>query len=251
MFKNNSDNTWEHYGSKDPYYGVCTDDKYISSKINPNTRKEFFKSGENHVNNIIDTINKYIDPTFSPKSVLDFGCGVGRLLIPFSYIAEHVTGVDISKSYLMECRRNCDIDSITNFSLCQSDDTLSEISGKYDLVHSHIVFQHIPVHRGEIIFSKLVELLNEGGIGVLHFNYHRNVSFMIRIGHWIRKYIPLANKAVNIIYKKPLNSPLMQMNKYNLNKLFFILQSMDIQSTHIQLTDSSGQLGAILYFQKK
>jgi 2-polyprenyl-3-methyl-5-hydroxy-6-metoxy-1,4-benzoquinol methylase len=250
MFKNSSDNTWEHYGSKDPYYGVCTNDKFMSPNLNPSAREEFFESGVTHINNVMGTIKKYIDPAFSPKSALDFGCGVGRLLIPFSHIAENITGVDVSESYLKECKRNCEANSITNFTLCQSDDSLSAISGKYDLIHSHIVFQHIPVQRGEAIFSKLIEHLSEGGVGALHFNYHRNVSPQMRIGHWIRKYIPLANRIVNLISKKPHNSPLMQMNRYNLNKLFFIMQKMGIQNTYTQTTDSSGQLGIILYFQK-
>jgi len=250
MFKNNSDNTWEHYGSKDPYYGVCTDDKFMSPNLDSGARLEFFESGVKHVNNTIDTIKKYLDPDFSPKSALDFGCGVGRLLIPFSRIAEHVTGVDVSKSYLAECKKNCEANSITNFVLCQSDDDLSALSGKYDLIHSHIVFQHIPVPRGEAIFSRLIEHLNEGGVGALHFNYHRSVSSKMRVGHWIRKYIPLANKVVNLFSKKPFSSPLMQMNRYNMNNLFIILQKMDIHNTYIQMTDSSGQLGVILYFQK-
>jgi SAM-dependent methyltransferase len=223
----------------------------MSPNLNPTARIDFFKSGENHVDGVMNTIKKYIDPTFSPKTALDFGCGVGRLLIPFSRVAEHVTGVDVSESYLEECKKNCKAESISNFSLCKSDDSLSEISGKYDLIHSHIVFQHIAVQRGETIFSKLIEHLAEGGVGALHFNYHRNVSPQVRIGHWIRKYIPLANKAVNIISKKPLNSPLMQMNRYNLNKLFLIMQEKNIQNTYIQMTDSSGQLGVILYFQKQ
>ncbi len=147
MLKNDSDSTWEHYGSHDPYYGVLTCDKYKTPNFDTSTRIEFFESGVTHITTAANTIKRHIDSNFSPKTALDFGCGVGRLLIPRARIANHVVGLDVSNSYLAECRKNCKINSITNFELYKSDDSLSSISGKYDLIHSHMVFQHISVKR--------------------------------------------------------------------------------------------------------
>jgi hypothetical protein len=37
------------------------------------------------------------------------------------------------------------------------------LKGKYDFIHSYIVFQHIPVERGKRIFEKLLAHLETGG----------------------------------------------------------------------------------------
>ena len=53
----------------------------------------------------------------------------------------------------------------------ESDDDLSKVTGTFDLIHSFIVLQHIATSRGEKIFRRMLSLLNEGGIGFLHFTY--------------------------------------------------------------------------------
>ncbi len=81
---------------------------------------------------------------------LDFGCGVGRLVIPLSKIAESVTGVDVSESMLNEAISNCDNQNVNNANFIKADDNLSMLSGKYDFIHSYIVFQHIPTKRAAL-----------------------------------------------------------------------------------------------------
>ena len=61
------------------------------------------------------------------KSSLDFGCGVGRLIIPFARVFEHVTGVDISPAMLEIAQRNCLEQGIHNVEFVRSDDELSRV----------------------------------------------------------------------------------------------------------------------------
>ena len=91
-----TDSAWEQWGRLDPYFGVLTHSKFRRESLTSESRKEFFDSGAAHVEYVMRMIRLHIDPAFSPKSVLDFGCGVGRTLIPFAQGAERVMGLDVS-----------------------------------------------------------------------------------------------------------------------------------------------------------
>src|SRR6202023_788221 len=77
--------------------------------------------------------------------------------------------------------------------------SLPELSGKYDLVVSTIVFQHIPVREGERLFTALVEGLRPGGFG--------SIAVTLGPGHpaaralrWARKSVPMAPNIVNVLF---------------------------------------------------
>jgi SAM-dependent methyltransferase len=263
----NSDVEWEKWGKNDPYFGVITKEKFRSHNLSDESLKEFFDSGKGHIRNIIDVSKRFIDHDFSPRKVFDFGCGVGRLLIGFSEIADQVVGLDVSESMLTEALINCNRYSINNVSLIKSDDTLSVLKGNFDFIHSFIVFQHIPVDRGVHIFRNLLDHLEDGGICAIQFIYshstlgksfrlpvieHSNGKLFKNLKSQVRRVIKIVNNTVST--RKNLNlsigDPEMQMNLYNLDELFQILQSHDITNIHIEFTDHDGVLGVFLYFQK-
>src|SRR5258708_37829538 len=83
-----TDVAWEEWGRRDPYFGVITDPKFRRGGLNEDAKREFFGDGETLVKYLFATIQRHIDPQFAPKNILDFGCGVGRLLVPFARLAE-------------------------------------------------------------------------------------------------------------------------------------------------------------------
>ena len=109
--------------------------------------------------------SEHVDAALSPQRILDFGCGVGRVVIPFAQIAADVVGMDVSPSMLAEARSNCTAGGTTNVTLLRSDDILSTVEGTFDLVHSCIVLQHIEVPRGTALFAQLVRRIRPGGVG--------------------------------------------------------------------------------------
>src|ERR1700681_1933935 len=131
-----TDSAWEEWGRRDPYFGVITNPKFRRSEMNEDAKREFFESGGTHAQYVLATIRKHINPEFAPLKVLDFGCGVGRLLVPFARIAEDVVGLDVSPSMLEEARRNCDERHLRNVRLLQCDDYLSTVTDTFDLIHS-------------------------------------------------------------------------------------------------------------------
>ncbi len=246
-----TDAQWENWGRKDPYFGVLTYDKFRSHNLTDETKTEFFESGRVHIRRILAICRRHLDQDFSPKRALDFGCGAGRIIIPLAEIAEHVVGMDVSDSMLKEARKNCNEYSAKNVSLLKSDDKLSSLNRSFDFIHSTIVFQHIPVKRGRRIFIKLLKHLEEGGVCVIQFVYSKAI---FEKSHGAP---PAALSAQNLltivkrfIRRLVRRDPEMQMNPYNVNELFYFIQSEGVRDIHVELTDLGGVLSLFLFFQK-
>src|SRR3954469_2750547 len=192
---NNSDKDWERFGRTDPYFAVLTAPEF-HGRLSEAERARFFESGEAHIERVLSIIRDRLDPSFQPKSALDFGCGVGRLVLPLARRCARVTGVDVSTSMLAEARRNCEEAGATNVSLVESDDEISKISDSYDFVHTYIVLQHIPVERGEKLVRQLAKKLAAGGVGMFQVPYTGGrASVPGRLIYWLRLNVPGA-KAV-------------------------------------------------------
>lgn len=252
----NTDVEWEKWGQRDPYFGVLRDEKYRSRNLTDESRSEFFESGRAHAAWVLEICRRHFDKGFTPKRALDLGCGVGRVLIPLAQVAEHAVGLDVSRSMLEEARKNCGEHSVSNVSLLESDDDLSCLDGYYDFIHSSITFQHIPVGRGRKIFSKLLDHLDDRGMGAIQVTYAK-MKFASKFGvppaespmkRALRATAQMVRKAKRNVH--PGGDPESQMNAYNLNELLFLIQSTGIHDVHVEFTDHGGELGIFLYFRK-
>jgi len=239
-----TDSAWEEWGRCDPYFAVVTDPRFRRAAITEEAKREFFETGRTHIEFIVRTIHRYVDATFAPNAALDFGCGVGRILIPLARIAAQVVGSDVSPTMLQEARRNCDEHQLTNVSLLSSDDALSSLKQTFDLIHSFIVFQHIPRERGRTIFRNLLTRLNPGGIAAVHFSYSKSDYAPT---HGIAP-ATASSGAAPLAPDSLATDPEMQMNPYNVNELLFLMQEAGVQRFHVEFTDHGGELGILLFF---
>jgi SAM-dependent methyltransferase len=242
-----TDVAWEEWGRRDPYFGVITDAKFRQSDMDERAKQEFFESGESHAHGVLTTIRRHLDPGFAPRTVLDFGCGVGRLLIPFAKMIGEVVGLDVSPSMLQEARRNCDQHGLTNVRLLESDDSLSTLTGSFDLIHSCIVFQHIPAERGREIFSKLLQHLCPGGVGAIQLTYSKaRFASTHGLAPAPSAIVPSPDTTPQLIAADA--DPEIQMNPYNINEIFFLMQRRGVQQFHVEFSDHGGELGVFLFF---
>ncbi len=249
MLNRDSDREWEKFGRLDPYYGVFTDDKYRRTNLTEQTKQEFFESGREHVAHVLETIREKVDSRFSIRSALDFGCGVGRITIPLAGFARSIVGVDVSESMLIEARRNCSSSGVTNAAFARSDDRLSLVPGRYNFIHSSVVFQHIPVRRGAKIFAGLLDRLEDGGIGVVHFTYAKSGGWR-KVASFVKRYVPFASGVASMVKGKDFCAPVLQMNSYDLNNILSMVQGAGIPEFHAEFTCHGGELGVNVYFQK-
>lgn len=251
LLTNNSDRDWERFGQTDPYFAVLSDPEY-HGRLSAEARAAFFRSGEVHVERLLAIIRSRLDQAFRPQRALDFGCGVGRILIPLAGRCREVTGVDVSAAMLAEARRNCDAAGAPHVRLVSSDDDLSAVDGEFDLVHSYIVLQHVPVARGERIVRALASRLAAGGVGIFHVTYARAAaaSLLSRLLYWARTRVPGAHWALNLALGRAPQAPLMQNNLYSVTRLLDILWHHGCEEVHVQFTDHQGNRGVLLFARR-
>jgi 2-polyprenyl-3-methyl-5-hydroxy-6-metoxy-1,4-benzoquinol methylase len=89
---NNTDSMWEKWGESNPYHAVLTTGDFHGEKLSQ-TKDAFFETGRAHIGRVMRDIEQRFGA--GPRhSVLDFGCGVGRLLLPLSSQFDRVEGMD-------------------------------------------------------------------------------------------------------------------------------------------------------------
>jgi SAM-dependent methyltransferase len=247
---NNPDQDWESWGKTNPYFGVISAPELLNQNLSENSLRDFFESGERHVEHVYSVIRASIRPSFQPERVLDYGCGVGRLVIPFAQRARAVVGIDVSPSMLEHARENCNKFDATSVRLLHVNELDSLPPSSFDLVHSFIVFQHIPVDRGELILRKLISLIADGGVGAIHLTYaSSHLGFRGGVAA-LRKRVNFVHGLVNLIQRRPFTTPLMQMNAYSMNTIFDILMDAQCSNLHAEFSIHGAYRGAMLYFEK-
>ncbi|MGA7870688.1 MAG: class I SAM-dependent methyltransferase [Candidatus Binatus sp.] len=216
-----ADRGYEKAARIDPYYAVIPFPQFRRSQLSEEHLQEFFAIGEQHIENVISTIRKHFAPDFTPHRVLDYGCGTGRLVIPLSRRAERVVGVDISPSMLSETRVNCDRFGVDNVELVLADDNLTRVTGKFDLIHSTIVFQHVPAKRVEKIVRGLIPHLEPGGFGSLHFLFWSPAK--MRIARFVKRTIPFGNAIANRLKGRPRDFGYIDLHPLSMDRIATVL----------------------------
>lgn len=263
---NDTDLDWQRYGTEDPYYAVLSAEKYHREHLDEQTLEEFFNTGRENIDYILGVIRTQLDPAYQPVRALDFGCGVGRLVTALSATADSVVGVDVSPAMLQEARKNCAARGLRNVELVQGDEDLSQVEGQFDLITSYIVFQHIPIPRGEMLFRKLIGHLQEGGVAAIHFTYYdpcvapaqeptplrlvgrQLVGVPRRIAGRLRR---LTREVLARGRGDEAEPWAIQMNNYDLNRLLLILQETGCHNCCLRFTQHGTNHGVIFFFQKK
>jgi SAM-dependent methyltransferase len=244
------DRAWEQFGQENPYFGVVTEARYLSSNLNDESIEEFFRSGESHVEHVCRVLRAKTKPQLQLDRVLDYGCGVGRLAVPFAKRFRSVVGVDVSPAMLAHARKNCERLAVDNAQFIHTSELSSLAPGSFDLVHSYIVFQHIPPSRGERILSDIVALIADGGVGAIHFAYAFDWRPMRRLLYEVRSRSGIVHSILNMAQGKKFSRPFMQMNNYSINRVLDVLYRAGCSNVHIEFSDHFGWRGAMVYFEK-
>jgi SAM-dependent methyltransferase len=276
MSSNNTDKDWENFASTDPYWAVLTQDRFRKQAMDEAARREFFLSGEKYIEWVFSVIHKHIDPQFKPEKGLDFGCGVGRLVLAMSRRCRSVVGIDVSDSMLAEARKNCVSENAGNVEVVKGDDNCSNLKPGFDFLNSVIVLQHIPCERGILIFRRLIDLMTPEAVGAVHFTYsgsgfpmepdasrygarkkkepsrggkyHLSQLFRALKERGEETFQRAPSQAEGVESKSPV--PEMQMNPYLLNPIFQILQEAGVREMHVAFSDHTRSLGTVLFFKK-
>jgi SAM-dependent methyltransferase len=243
LAERDTDHDWQTISASYPYFGVLADEKFL----NPDGRglEDFFASGEREIERLLRVIRERFGD-FRPSSALDFGCGVGRLLIPMAKTVSRAVGVDVADRMLELARAHIaqsGVDAIVTKEI-PTDET-------FDWINSFIVFQHIPPSRGYELIKLLWDRLRNGGCLSLHVTiYHDHTH----IGELIRDvgiYNYDGRRAVLYASPPSVAEAGMSMYDYDLNRVFAILRLGHGQEVYLQHLKHGGCYGVLLYVQKQ
>lgn len=253
MMARDTDKDWQQVAMDEPYWGVLSADDFLRKKLTSGAKEQFFRSGEQYATHLMALITRHLDPGFKPRRILDFGCGVGRLAIPFARRAsQEAVGVDIAPAMLDLCRQNAAEAGVTNLHAVQGDDTLSAVTGQFSLVNSYIVLQHIDPKRGMSLIQRLLALVEPGGIASLQLTYGKDrkfwshettrARFYRRDGETITDLLPLDDG-------RPVGT--ITMFDYDLNQVFAAVNMVVGGPMVVLPTGDDGHLGVHLLVKKR
>jgi ubiquinone/menaquinone biosynthesis C-methylase UbiE len=168
---------WEELGRVDPLWAVLTTPEHRHGRWDPSA---FLASGQREVAAIMTAADQLGLPG-RRDTVLDFGCGVGRLARAFrSYFASY-TGVDISEPMLLKAREWHREYTSCSFVLNTTADLSLFGSGSFDLVHSKYVLQHLPSQRLVVTYvEELLRVLGPSGLLVFQIPSHIKVLNLLQ-----------------------------------------------------------------------
>ncbi len=155
---------WDERARKDAFY-------YIASWRKDWDEPSFWRSGEEDYERLVaQTLERC---AFSPhgKTMLELGCGAGRMTRSFAQRFASVIAFDVSAEMLSRARALDNGDKRIEWRLGNGTDLDGVPAGSVDFVFSYLVLQHLPDER--LVHSyvrEILRVLSSGGICLFQFN---------------------------------------------------------------------------------
>lgn len=155
---------WDSRARKNAFF-------YIASWRRDWDDDAFFQSGEDDYERLVSGVFK--ERHFSPigKSMVELGCGAGRMTRSFAGRFERVLALDISSEMLNRARSLQPLAGNVEWVLSNGADLSSVPNGSVDFVFSYLVLQHLP--HEELVrkyISEMFRVLCGGGLCLFQFN---------------------------------------------------------------------------------
>lgn len=246
-----TDNDWKVVAETDPFWGVLSQEQFRVDSMDAEKLERFMASGEQYVANLFSLIRKHLLPQFAPERALDFGCGVGRLLLPMAKRVSEAVGVDVAPAMLKLCQRHANEAKINNVVLYESDDQLSRVTGEFQLVNTYIVLQHIPPERGYRLIQAMIDRLAIGGVGSIQVTYAKSRKYLMHEQSKALYYRRDGGALIDIVntnWSPPEGT--ITMFDYDLNYVFAQVSRVCGHPVCVLPTNDDSHLGMHLIFVK-
>jgi 2-polyprenyl-3-methyl-5-hydroxy-6-metoxy-1,4-benzoquinol methylase len=200
--------------------------------------EQFFANGKRQVARLAREIEAHTGCTLESRRALDFGCGVGRLALPLAERCEHVYGLDVSRPALRAAGDSARRRNLNNVEWLEAD-RLAGLNGRYDVVISLLVFQHIPSREGERIFDTLVRGLRPGGVGAIQLTL-RPSRPLAGFFHSRRKSSRAGANPLSLVRGWDWSYPYMLVHSYSLNRICQLLADAGALESHVRWHPPAG-----------
>lgn len=230
-FADDPHKSWRRWGERDPYYAVLLDQGHRRARLDAASLAALYAGGEAYV----ARLEAQFDTLAGRRqhgTVLDFGCGVGRLTLPLARRYHEAVGVDISPGMLREAQRQASAQGIGN---CRFSEELPD--QPVDAVYAFSVLQHMEPAEAEATLAMLARLLAPGGVGMVHVLIGDRRSKLHRLYGRAVRQLPLLRLPVNLLRGRPPGDPPIQMNLHSLARLTKLLRGAGLQ---VQIGEALG-----------
>jgi len=151
---------WERFAAEDPLFFIEADARKRGSL------DEFLESGRQTAGWALD----WIGDRTGRRRLLEIGCGLGRTARGFAESFERVDGVDVSPTMVARAEE-LGLPGNVRFALGSGRDLDGFDDGAYDVVFSHLVFQHLPRESAiEAYLGEVRRVLGPDGAALLQFD---------------------------------------------------------------------------------
>ena len=221
---------WEDLGERDAYYAVLTYEQFRAGNLDENAREVFFELGRAHMEEVTAEFERVTGEELNGSEAIDYGCGVGRVLLPLADRFEAATGVDISSSMLDKCRRNAAAVGKENIRFQTAQEFIAAENDAYDMVHTFIVLQHVRPSIGYEIVNTLLKRLRTGGRAMIHVTYRNTDPWFRRMRSKVYRDLPGVHRLSTMMSGR--DAPFLPMYEYDISRVteVFHLNSCEIVS---------------------
>jgi ubiquinone/menaquinone biosynthesis C-methylase UbiE len=173
-------------------------------------------------------------------SVLDFGCGVGRLTMAWTRHARRATGVDISGPMIEKGRQLMAKQDAVRLELNQKSDLSMFPDASFDLVFSHIVLQHMPWEIAQGYVAEFTRICRPGGWVMFQLPYDRGSSQLgPRFRKWLVDHLPFGLAGAYRRWRRG-TSQIFEMHFTSPEKVETVLSRHRVEVRHREPDKSAG-----------
>jgi hypothetical protein len=193
-------------GRTEPFFTVSSASQYRKrNMMSSAAQKLFWKEGYDCVQAIFTAVG-----SCSFRSILDYGCGIGRLLRCVMTHTEIAYGVDVSVPLLEKAAKVCPFAMLMEYEQWLASPPVVEFS------YSVIVFQHIPEEEGLLILDKLLRSTEK--LCAFHIVVSDPRPWPIRCLFHL-SFAPFFAGLSNWLRARPWNEPRIPMFCWNIEKV--------------------------------
>ncbi len=221
-------NSWEELAKLDPCWAILSD---RTKQFGRWDLDEFFHMGDQEVSRLIESAERM--GYWGRDTVLDFGCGMGRLTRALSKYFNRCVGVDISEEMIRKARElNGDIANC-QFKVNASAELQQFENDQFDLIYTNIVLQHIPTKAAILCYvAELVRTLKPQGLLVMQIPTAIPFRRLIQPRRRLYVFLKSLGFAGAFLYRRLGLHP-MQMNYVRQEKVLSFLK--EIGATIVQV----------------
>ena len=242
-------NPWNRYAAIEPLFAVLANPKYLRANLTAEAEQEFFATGEAWARHVMETIRQRLSHAFSPRTILEFGCGPGRVAVAFAEHAPSVVAADASPAMLELAKANSARLGRQHI-LFQTAEELFASPQRFDLINASLVFQHIPPAEGLPLLSRLIGKLAPYGIAVVSIPYRRTAGKLTTFSRGMRMRVPAANAAANVLMRKPAAFPFLYAHVYDVSDVLSTLREAGCHDPYV-FTERQGDLEVATLFVRR